>query len=155
MRNAPCCHPHIDSIDLELDVRMTMNSKQSRSIRAAAVPAADVPVEEYFLVAELTRVIPWQPSVQTPWRWILAGILDRSGQRVRLASTKIGGRRVVSRADLDKFIARLNTDNGPSNRPSRGQDSEESVTSDESRARQAGHALDAMGCGPSKKGRRR
>ena len=95
-------------------------------------------------IAELPAVIPGRPSVQSIWRWILLGILAADGKRVKLASLKIGGRRVVSRSAIDEFIAAIN-------QPPRGlSDARATGTTikDEStiRAKQAGHALDGLGC---------
>jgi hypothetical protein len=45
------------------------------------------------------------PSTLT--RWILQGCPARTGQRVKLAATRVGGRWCVRPADLDAFFAAL------------------------------------------------
>ena len=95
-------------------------------------------------IAELPAVILGHPSVQSIWRWILLGILAADGKRVKLASVKVGGRRLVSRSAIDEFIAAINKERGGlSDAQAAG-----SATKDESaiRAKQAGHALDGLGC---------
>ena len=126
-----------------------MTGNQLHTGRTTLDLATDESPEQHFRIADLPDAIPGRPSVQAIWRWILTGILDSGGERIRLASTKIGGRRVVSRVNLDEFIARLNS--GDETR--RRQDGPKASTPDGSRAQQAGHALDAMGCGHRKKGR--
>lgn len=101
--------------------------------------------DQSYRVTDLPTIIPGGASRQTVWRWILAGILDPNGQRVRLKSTKVGGRRVVSRRDLDEFVARLNppTASLTNNRASANYEADAAR-----RARECGQALDAL-CGSS------
>ena len=100
--------------------------------------------EDFYRITQLPAEFPGHPSVQSIGRWMLFGILAADGKRVKLASIKIGGRRMVSRSAIDEFIAAIN-------QPPRGlSDARATGTAikDEStiRAKQAGHALDGLGC---------
>ena len=128
-----------------------MTSKQTRTGPAKLDLATGKSPEQHFRIADLTDAIPGRPSVPAIWRWIVTGILDSGGERIRLASIKIGGRRVVSQANLDEFVALLNS----GGKTHRRQDGPKADTTDDSHAQQAGRALDAMGCGPRGKGRGR
>ncbi len=71
------------------------------------VPPID-PSKIYLSIAEVGRELardgkPLNPA--TVWRWIAEG---RGPAKTKLRSLKIGGRRVVARADLDAFLAALN-----------------------------------------------
>lgn len=48
------------------------------------------------------KMMPVQVSFHTVWRWTVNGVGDR-----KLPTWKIGGRRMVSQADLTEFIQRL------------------------------------------------
>lgn len=78
-------------------------------------------------IPESARSIPTRPHAATIWRWISRGV---KGQR--LPAYRIGGRTLVSRAELDSFLERLNhpTDRTPSaNRQQAKREAEEFLSS--------------------------
>lgn len=54
-------------------------------------------------IREVAKSLPTKPHIATIWRWIQRGIKGH-----RLQVTRIGGRTLVSRADLDAFLQKLN-----------------------------------------------
>lgn len=54
--------------------------------------------------------IPGNPSNPTRTRWVLNGVLDGSGNRVKLQAWKVGGRLYTSDAAVERFLQRLNAD---------------------------------------------
>jgi hypothetical protein len=64
---------------------------------------------EYITLADAAREFPNRPHTATVIRWAMVGVTVSGGrERVKLGTTKIGGRRYTSRADIDEFLARLN-----------------------------------------------
>ena len=100
--------------------------------------------EDFYRITQLPAEFPGRPSVQSIGRWLMRGILATDGTRVRLASQKVGGRRVVSQVAIKEFLAAINKEaGGLSDARATG-----TAIKDEStiRAKQAGHALDGLGC---------
>lgn len=83
---------------------------------------------ERFTPAEVSRLLSIHPA--TTWRWILTGVRGR-----KLGSFMVGGRRYISRKQLDDFLTSRSV--GP-------------VASEAAQgaAREAGHRLDAAGVTP-------
>ena len=79
--------------------------------------------------------IPGNPSNPTRTRWVLTGVLNSRGERVKLEAFKIGGRLYCTPLAVDQFLARLNCDHVDS-------ESDESV---QRRGREAGAALESLG----------
>ncbi|WP_169979891.1 hypothetical protein [Tautonia rosea] len=50
--------------------------------------------------------------VSTLFRWASRGVLARDGSRVRLRTTRVGGRVYVRLSDFDAFNDRLNAESG-------------------------------------------
>lgn len=46
-------------------------------------------------------------SYPTIWRWALRGIIAQDGERIRLETTQIGGRRMTSLEAIERWMARL------------------------------------------------
>lgn len=62
----------------------------------------------------IDRLLPQiNPSRATVHRWSTVGVVARDGERVKLRTTKIGGRVFVTDEDLAEFVRRTNQ--GPSN----------------------------------------
>lgn len=59
-------------------------------------------VAESYRLEEVARICGGV-HISTVWRWILSGV---SG--VKLKSVKLGGKRYVTKHDLDLFLAKLN-----------------------------------------------
>jgi hypothetical protein len=94
-----------------------------------------------FTPAQAARdLIPGRPSVQTVMRWILSGIQGPNGDRLKLASFKVAGRRYVTREGVAEFIAASNSDDETQRKPS--------ATEIARRSAEAGRALEALGCWP-------
>ncbi len=63
----------------------------------------------YIPLSNAAREFPNRPHSATVIRWAMVGVkVGDARERVKLGSTKIGGRRYTSRADIDEFLARLN-----------------------------------------------
>ncbi len=82
--------------------------------------------------------IPGDPSNPTRTRWVLHGILNARGERVKLQAWKIGGRLMTTELAIDQFLERLNCNHVDDHPPT----DEEIVR----RGREAGKALEALGC---------
>lgn len=70
------------------------------------------PAAEQLTVSQICRAYPGsrgKPSLNpsTVTRWILSGCPARSGERVKLAASRVGGRWLVSPSDLQAFFAAL------------------------------------------------
>ena len=96
---------------------------------AGGIPVTELP--EHF-----PRLRGRKISKATAWRYVLDGVLDANGTRVRLRSFKAGGRRFVLPEAIGEFIAALNSESAiaPSAAESARRNSEVS------------RALDALGC---------
>lgn len=90
---------------------------------------------ECFTPAEAARLFPGRPAIQTVTRWILSGIIGPDGQRLKLASFKSGGRRYTTREAVAEFIAASN-----------GEPVKPTVDDSARRSREAGRALQDLGC---------
>ena len=128
-------------------VSIPMQRNRFQSDPPARLAAPGESLEQSYRVRELPAIIPGGASRQAIWRWMLTGILDPNGERVRLNSTKVGGRRVVSHRDLIEFLRRLNP-------PTVALTNSGASTTNEAdaarRAQEAGQALDAI-CGGARK----
>jgi hypothetical protein len=73
----------------------------------------------------------------TLMRWANDGVRGPSGDRIRLETLRVGGRRLVTMAALNRFLTRLNADVVA-----------DEATADDAarRAKQSGKALEALGC---------
>lgn len=91
--------------------------------------------EKYVLLADVPSLVPGRPHRATITRWINTGIVGPSGERVRLRSTRVGGRVMVHVDDLARFLDRCNA-------PREDDETPADVTR---RGREAGQALEAMG----------
>ena len=82
-----------------------------------------------------TIPIPGDPSIPTRTRWVLTGINNARGERVKLVDWKVGGRLYTTAPAIDQFLAALNSsrlDNKSPNDTAR-------------RGRETGAALEGMG----------
>jgi len=59
----------------------------------------DIAPTKYFTFAEAAKVLPSRPHLSTWQRWRTRGV-----HGVQLTTVKIGGRRMVSADDLQRFI---------------------------------------------------
>lgn len=59
-------------------------------------------------IAEAPHLVPGNPSLATLRRWQLDGVLSARGERIKLQTTRIGGRVYVSRRAIDEFLQALN-----------------------------------------------
>lgn len=66
-----------------------------------------------FPVIETPLMFPGCPAVQTIWRWIREGVPGPNGERIKLSSFKVAGRRFVTRDAIDRFIRDSNATAGP------------------------------------------
>lgn len=62
--------------------------------------ALDVTSGDFIAVNDVPAILPGRPHVASVWRWI-----HRGSHGIRLRAVKIGGRRYVSKADLNAFVA--------------------------------------------------
>lgn len=93
-------------------------------------------LEELLTFAEAREIVPGRPHVATLQRWRLNGIRDPHGKRVKLRATRVGGKLMLSRADIHDFLNRLNPEHSAA----------ESSASASEPGRAAGRALEALGC---------
>lgn len=96
---------------------------------AEGIPVMEVP--EHF-----PRLRGRKISKATVWRYVLEGVLDANGCRVKLQSFKAGGRRFVRPEAIGEFIAALNAEST----------SNPSLTDAARRNSEVSRALDALGC---------
>lgn len=61
-----------------------------------------------FPVPEVPSMFPGRPAIQTVWRWIREGVPGPSGERIKLDSFKVAGRRFVTRDAIDEFVRASN-----------------------------------------------
>lgn len=61
-----------------------------------------------FRVNEVSGIIPGNPSLATIWRWILKGAFAPNGERIKLASFRVGKSRHVTREAVEAFITACN-----------------------------------------------
>lgn len=54
----------------------------------------------------------------TVMRWAHDGVIGPDGERIRLATLKVGGRRLITLAALEDFLAKLNADSPADDAPS-------------------------------------
>lgn len=127
--------------------RIPMQRNRFQSDPPARLAAPGESLDQSYRVRDLPAIIPGGASRQAIWRWMLTGILDPHGERVRLNSTKVGGRRVVSQRDLIEFLRRLNP---PTVAPTHGGPSSNNEADAARRAKEAGQALGAI-CGGGRK----
>lgn len=60
--------------------------------------------EQLMSLGEVGRLLGWQPSPATLWRWRVKGV-----RNVRLDCIRIGGRWLTSREALLRFVKRLSS----------------------------------------------
>jgi len=96
-----------------------------------------------FPLSQARDFIPGRPHIATITRWRLTGVLDPSGERVKLRTTRVGGRHMISLADIERFLARLNADAAA--------DEAESEADIARRNRETRQALAALGIGSAVK----
>lgn len=94
--------------------------------------------DDYVLLVKLSDFIPGRPCKSTIFRWADLGVLDGSGKRVKLKTYRIGGRILARLSDLKMFLDTLNAD--------RTEQPAESEAEIARRGREAGKALEALGC---------
>jgi hypothetical protein len=58
-------------------------------------------------LAEAAKSVPGNPHTSAVWRWARKGVKARSGERIRLRHTRVGGRVFTTRAWIDEFGERL------------------------------------------------
>lgn len=83
-----------------------------------------------------TIAIPGHPSNPTRTRWVLSGVLNSRGERVKLRAWKVGGRLMTTELAVDQFLSQLNCDHI---------DDHETPDAVARRGRDAGKALAALG----------
>ncbi len=76
------------------------------------------------------------PHVATAFRWSDHGVLNKRGQRVKLRTVRIGGRKYTTEQDVKNFIAALNEVDDDDSRE---------VDDDTRRSREAREALRGLG----------
>jgi hypothetical protein len=61
-------------------------------------------------LSEVGACFPKRPSPATLWRWVLSGVKGPNGERIKLQSIRIAGRRYVRRSAVAEFIRAWNAD---------------------------------------------
>jgi len=64
-------------------------------------------MENFKTLSEVAQSLPGRPHTSAIWRWARKGIKARSGERVRLPHTRIGGKIFVKEDDLTAFLQTL------------------------------------------------
>lgn len=94
--------------------------------------------DDHIPLSKLPGFIPGKRlHVSTLIRWKDTGVIGADGERIKLKSTRIGGRIYVRLSDLQAFLNRLN---------SRDDSPRETDADRLRRSREAGKALEALGC---------
>ena len=62
---------------------------------------------EQITLSEAAKIAPGRPSTNCLWRWCRRGVLARTGERVRLQHTRVGGKIFTTAQWLDEFGRRL------------------------------------------------
>jgi hypothetical protein len=62
---------------------------------------------EQITLSEAAKIAPGRPSTNCLWRWCRRGVLARTGERVRLQHTRIGGKIFTTAQWIDEFGRRL------------------------------------------------
>ncbi|MCC6795246.1 MAG: DUF1580 domain-containing protein [Candidatus Hydrogenedentes bacterium] len=62
---------------------------------------------QYLQLSEVAKECPGRPSANAVWRWCRKGVKSRSGETVRLAHIRIGGRIFVTLESLHRFFAEV------------------------------------------------
>jgi hypothetical protein len=77
--------------------------------------------DDLMTLATAARLVPpargGATAPSTIWRWATHGVRSPDGITVRLRTTRIGGRPMVSRKALEEFVAALNTPAGAPQAP--------------------------------------
>ena len=90
--------------------------------------------DPYLSLDDACGQFPGRPHRATVWRWALKGV-SRHGANIRLRTIICGSRRFTQREWCVEFLSALNADNPSS-----------SADDALRRAREAGRALEALGC---------
>jgi len=89
-------------------------------------------LKDAMTLKQAAAYFPRRPHIATIWRWCTNGC-----HGVKLESWMIGGMRVTTPAAIEEFLQALNADRDPPR---------ESEADRLRRAREAGRALEALGC---------
>ena len=69
---------------------------------------SNIEKREWFPLVLAPPLVPGAPHVGTIIRWALKGVkVGPSGERIKLATKKIGGRRFTSQESIEEFIERV------------------------------------------------
>lgn len=90
-------------------------------------------LKDAITLSQAVDLVPRRPHVATVWRWATRGV-----RGIKLRTWLSGGTRVTTPAALEEFLQRLNAD-----LPA---DEGEAAADLARRAKEAGKALEAMGC---------
>lgn len=94
--------------------------------------------DDFVELRRLPDFIPGRPNKSTVFRWVQSGVNAPDGERIRLRSTRIGGRIFARLSDLEAFLRRLNQTD---------EDTPQETDADQlRRSREAGAALERLGC---------
>jgi hypothetical protein len=61
-------------------------------------------MKHYLTIGQAAQRSPGRPSANAVWRWCRKGILSRSGRRIRLNHTRVGGRLFIDPESLSQFF---------------------------------------------------
>ena len=74
---------------------------------------SEIEKRKWFPLALAPPRFPGKPHVATVTRWALKGVIvGSSGERVKLATRKVGGRRFTCDEWIDEFITRVSGERG-------------------------------------------
>jgi hypothetical protein len=73
---------------------------------------SDIFTEQHLSISQIADILPPGPTgkkvnFSTVYRWIFRGVRSPAGQLVRLESVRVGGRWLVSREALQRFVEML------------------------------------------------
>lgn len=102
------------------------------------IPAS---LTEPIAINDVSGLLPGRPSAQAVHRWHAKGLIGPDGNRVRLRTIKIGGRRFVEPSDLRHFMAALQSTSDTVASTDRAADGDDSAR----RAEAADQALQHLG----------
>ena len=64
--------------------------------------------DDLIELKDVGGLLPGNPSSDVVLRWVEEGVRGPSRKRVRLESVRVGSKRWISRAALDRFLSALN-----------------------------------------------
>lgn len=79
----------------------------NRTTNSARTRLEELPEARLLTASEAARLVPGRPHASAIHRWARAGMVNRSGLRIRLRIQRAGRRTLVRAGDLIEFFSQL------------------------------------------------